>query len=76
MVCNIYLKLQFYLQSGDRDAKYQDYLDYLATLGPNECRYGLYDFEYDQACEGAAEVSIEFYCTQFLIGGTIDTLFR
>lgn len=41
--------------SGDRDAKYQDYLDYLATLGPNECRYGLYDFEYDQACEGAAE---------------------
>lgn len=41
--------------SGGREATYQEYLDYLASLGPNECRYGLFDFEYDQACEGAAE---------------------
>ncbi|XP_018009767.1 cofilin/actin-depolymerizing factor homolog [Hyalella azteca] len=41
--------------SGDRDACYQDYLDHLASLGPDECRYGLYDFEFEHACEGAAD---------------------
>jgi len=43
------------LQSGDRDAVYQDYLDHLSNLGPDECRYGLYDFEFEHACEGAAD---------------------
>jgi len=41
--------------SGDRDAVYQDYLDYLKSLGSDECRYGLYDFEFEHACEGAAD---------------------
>lgn len=41
--------------SGDREAVYQDYLDYLASLGPDECRYGLYDFEFEHSCEGAAD---------------------
>jgi len=40
---------------GDRSAVYQDYLDYLQSLGDNECRYGLYDFEFEHACEGAAD---------------------
>jgi len=41
--------------SGDRDAVYQDYLDYLKNLGADECRYGLYDFEFEHSCEGAAD---------------------
>jgi len=30
-------------------------LDYLNGLGPDECRYGLIDFEFEHACEGAAD---------------------
>uniref|UniRef100_A0A6A7FMC1 Cofilin/actin-depolymerizing factor homolog n=1 Tax=Hirondellea gigas TaxID=1518452 RepID=A0A6A7FMC1_9CRUS len=43
--------------SGDRDSKYQDFLDYLESVGPDECRYGLYDFEFEHACEGAADTT-------------------
>lgn len=40
---------------GNRDATYQDFLDYLTQLGPNECRYAVYDFEYEHQCQGTSE---------------------
>jgi len=37
---------------GARDADYQQYLNDLMACGEGDCRYGLYDFEYGQQCEG------------------------
>ncbi|XP_066949664.1 cofilin/actin-depolymerizing factor homolog isoform X2 [Macrobrachium rosenbergii] len=41
--------------TGDRDASYDDYLNYLVNLGPEQCRYGIYDFEYDHQCQGTTD---------------------
>jgi len=40
---------------GDRDSSYDDFLAHLAKIGPDECRYGLYDFEYAHQCQGTSE---------------------
>jgi len=40
---------------GDRDASYDDYLEHLSNVGPEQCRYGLYDFEYEHACQGTSD---------------------
>ncbi|KAB7502519.1 Cofilin/actin-depolymerizing factor-like protein [Armadillidium nasatum] len=40
---------------GGREATYDDYLNDLASAGPDECRYGLYDFEYDHQCQGTSD---------------------
>ena len=36
---------------GDRDASYDDFLTDLQSGGEGECRYGLYDFEYEHQCQ-------------------------
>jgi len=41
---------------GDRDATYDAFLTDLMKAGESECRYGLYDMEYEHQCQGA-EVS-------------------
>lgn len=40
---------------GARDADYDEFLEHLASVGPEECRYGLYDFEYTHQCQGTAD---------------------
>lgn len=40
---------------GGREASYDDYLNDLQSAGPDECRYGLYDFEYDHQCQGTSD---------------------
>lgn len=40
---------------GDRDAAYEDYLNDLTSGGPDECRYGLYDIEYEHTCQGTSD---------------------
>merc|ERR1712066_947416 len=40
-----------------RDASYDDFLADLQSGGEGECRYGLYDFEYEHQCQGTTEVS-------------------
>jgi len=40
---------------GDREEGYDDYLKHLEALGGDECRYGLYDFEYEHQCQGTSE---------------------
>lgn len=40
---------------GDRDSSYDDYLKHLEELGPDQCRYGLYDFEYEHQCQGTSD---------------------
>jgi len=40
---------------GDRDATYDDYLKHLTSLGENECRYGVFDFEYVHQPEGTTD---------------------
>jgi cofilin len=42
---------------GERDRTYQDFLDDLQRLGPEECRYGLFDFEYAHQCQGTSEAT-------------------
>lgn len=42
---------------GDRDASYDQFLTDLMKGGEGECRYGLYDFEYEHQCQGTTEVS-------------------
>jgi len=42
---------------GERDAKYDDFLNDLQKAGETECRYGLYDFEYEHQCQGTTDSS-------------------
>lgn len=42
---------------GDRNAKYQDFLQDLLAAGPDDCRYGVFDYEYEHQCQGAATES-------------------
>merc|ERR1712173_59141 len=41
-------------EKGDRDASYDDFLHDLQKGGDGECRYGLYDFEYQHQCQGTS----------------------
>ena len=43
---------------GGRDASYDDFLADLQSGGEGECRYGLYDFEYEHQCQVSPN-----YCT-------------
>jgi len=40
---------------GPREKSYSDFLEVLEEIGPNECRYALFDFEYDHLCQGTSE---------------------
>merc|ERR1711902_138366 len=53
---------------GDRDASYDSFFQDLIKAGEGECRYGLYDFEYEHQCQGTTEVSKKqklFYSSSF-----------
>jgi cofilin len=38
---------------GDRNANYQDFVQDLLAAGPDDCRYGVFDYEYEHLCQGA-----------------------
>jgi len=40
---------------GEKKETYQDFLDHLESVGPLECRYGLYDMEYTHQCQGTSD---------------------
>ena len=42
---------------GGRDSSYDAFLTDLMKAGDTECRYGLYDMEYEHQCQGTSEVS-------------------
>jgi len=42
---------------GTRDANYSEFLSDIMACGPEDCRYGLFDFEYQHQCEGTNEKS-------------------
>merc|ERR1712080_56621 len=42
---------------GDRNADYQEFLQDLYVGGPDDCRYGVFDFEYTDQCQGTTEAS-------------------
>ena len=42
---------------GQRDTSYSSFLIDLMKAGESECRYGLYDMEYEHQCQGAKEVT-------------------
>merc|ERR1711964_962940 len=44
-------------EKGDRDASYDAFLNDLQKGGDGECRYGLYDYEYEHQCQGTTESS-------------------
>ena len=43
--------------SGTRDESYDTFLADIMSCGPEDCRYGLFDFEYRHQCEGTNEKS-------------------
>ncbi len=43
------------LPSGNREANYNQFLNDLMACGPEDCRYGLFDFEYEHQCQGTSE---------------------
>merc|ERR1711941_188209 len=55
---------------GDRDSSYDDYLNDLQKGGDGECRYGLYDYEYEHQCQGTTESSKK----QMLYSSSFDAL--
>jgi len=40
---------------GPRDSSYDDFLEQLTGIGPDDCRYALYDMEYEHKCQGASD---------------------
>lgn len=42
---------------GERNAEYDQFLEDLQKSGIEECRYGLFDFEYTHQCQGTSEAS-------------------
>jgi len=42
---------------GARDEEYEQFLNNLQAGGEDECRYGLFDFEYMHQCQGTSESS-------------------
>jgi len=42
---------------GSRESTYDDFIELLGQLGADECRYVLYDFEYEHQCQGTSEGS-------------------
>merc|ERR1711973_209331 len=42
---------------GGREATYGEFLEDIMRCGPEDCRYGLFDFEYMHQCEGTNEKS-------------------
>jgi len=44
---------------GSREADYDEYLNNLTSAGPDECRYGLYDFEYSHQCQGTSDQTLK-----------------
>merc|ERR1712243_444809 len=42
---------------GERSSNYQQFLDDLTGAGPEDCRYGVFDFEYTHQCQGTTEAS-------------------
>jgi len=42
---------------GGRDSNYSQFLAELTSCGPDDCRYGLFDFEYTHQCQGTTEAS-------------------
>jgi len=40
-----------------RESDYASFLVDLQKAGPDECRYGLFDFEYTHQCQGTSEAS-------------------
>jgi len=42
---------------GARETSYEEFLHDIFSCGPEDCRYGLFDFEYQHQCEGTNEKS-------------------
>jgi len=40
---------------GGREKSYEEFLADITAAGPDDCRYGVFDFEYKHQCQGAAE---------------------
>jgi len=44
-------------KTGARDSNYNEFLTDIMVGGPDDCRYGLYDFEYQHQCEGTTDTT-------------------
>jgi len=44
---------------GERDKTYDQFLVDLWAAGPDDCRYGVFDFEYSHQCQGTTDTSLK-----------------
>lgn len=44
---------------GGRDSSYEEFLNEIMSCGPEDCRYGLFDFEYQHQCQGTSEKTMK-----------------
>ena len=44
---------------GGRDSSYDEFLNDIMSCGPEDCRYGLFDFEYQHQCQGTSEKTMK-----------------
>ena len=44
---------------GGRDSNYEQFLSDIMACGPEDCRYGIYDFEYQHQCQGTSEKTMK-----------------
>jgi len=44
---------------GGRDTNYEEFLTEIMACGPEDCRYGVYDFEYQHQCQGTSEKTMK-----------------
>ena len=54
---------------GGRDASYEEFLTDLQAAGEGECRYGLYDFEYEHQCQVRVGWELDQPGVQSLVSG-------
>ena len=51
--------LIFFSFAGGRDSNYDEFLTEIMSCGPEDCRYGVYDFEYQHQCQGTSEKTMK-----------------
>ena len=49
----------YWFSIGGRDSSYEEFLNEIMSCGPEDCRYGLFDFEYQHQCQGTSEKTMK-----------------
>ena len=51
--------IDFISFAGGRDSNYEEFMNEIMSCGPEDCRYGVYDFEYQHQGQGTEKTTKE-----------------